>query len=114
MTEGFERSLPYFAAYGWKNALKLAKTPGDAAQQQVAQRNADSIALFASAVRLLNLGSVLQRPTRFVTDNGNVVTQNPVSRRALVPREIEHPTTPAAFESFMTLIRAERAERTSI
>lgn len=100
LTAGFE-STPYKAAYGWKSALKVPTLDNG---QENAQRNADSIALFAAGVRMLNS----DRPL-FIADSGRV-SKTRQTKRDVLPLELERPTTPAAFETFITLLRKEARE----
>lgn len=107
--EGFEgvNGFPFGRAYGWRNALTLAKRPGQRLNQ-VAQRNADSIALFAAGIRLLN-----QDPPLFIRDDGSV-NRDIVLRRAVMPRELNYPVTPAAFGAFITMVREDFAGATGL
>jgi len=100
---------PWKAAYGWRNALKLAGITTNPLDES-AQNNADTLALFASGLRLLK-----QQNPVYIADDGSLQTEAPAERRdvKILPRELELPTTPAAFETFMTLVRERQAKETS-
>lgn len=67
-----------------------------------------SLALFASAVRLLN-----QDPPKYIADDGSLLDSSPLKRRDELPRELELPTTPVAFETFITMIKEKQARETA-
>ena len=98
--------MPHSAAYGWKNALQLAKAPGSGFAQ-VAQKNADTLALFAAGVRLLK-----EETPRYVSEQGKIETSNPISKRDDI-FGLEQPSTPAAFETFITAVRERYAAETN-
>ena len=104
--QGFEDVPLWKAAYGWKNALKLAGITTNPLDQS-AQNNADSLALFASGIRLLGQ----QNPT-YIADDGKLSYTSPLTRRDVLPRELKLPTTPAAFEGFITLVKESQAKAT--
>lgn len=85
------------SSYGWNAAKRLAAR---ASSNPLLQpfKNADNLALFASAVRLLNLN-----PAVYVSDDGKPVRNRPQKRGALF--HTEDATTPVAFEGFMTVVK---------
>lgn len=69
---------------------------------QSMQGNATDI---LSGVRLLNMADPV-----YIEDNGKVTSSRP--RKRDVPLEVRYKQTPAAFEGFMTRIKAEHAGAT--
>ncbi|KAF2722593.1 hypothetical protein K431DRAFT_311582 [Polychaeton citri CBS 116435] len=98
---------PFFGvAYGWNAATTLARQD-NAGLDNTPARNSDSYALFASGVRLLS-----KQPPVYIADDGKTVSTRPTKRD--VPPEIQYPQTPAAFEGFITHLRAQRAVATAV
>ncbi|QIX01858.1 hypothetical protein AMS68_007375 [Peltaster fructicola] len=89
-------------AYGWLRAKFLAGH-AKAGHADSAQNNADSLALFASGVRLRQLV-----PARYITDAGAVVSANPLHTR-FVPVELRWPSSSVAFENFINMIKHRNA-----
>ena len=69
--------------------------------------NGNSSANVSPGIRLLSSETKV-----YIQDNGWTTTQVPAKRD--VPVELQYKRTPAAFEGFMTKIRAERAAATDV
>ena len=61
---------------------------------------------------LLGVRLLSKQPPVYIADNGKTISTRPTKRD--VPLEIQYKQTPAAFEGFITKIRAERAVATAI
>ena len=61
---------------------------------------------------LLGVRLLSKQPPVYITDNGDTISTRPTKRD--VPPEIQYEQTPAAFEGFITKIRAERAVATTL
>ena len=71
-------------------------------KKQTPENNADTLALFASAIRLLNM-----QPPKYVGDDGTIETTQPAKRDAML--DADQATTPAIFEGFITMVKEKYA-----
>ncbi|KAH7048439.1 hypothetical protein B0J12DRAFT_741170 [Macrophomina phaseolina] len=114
VSDGFELDLPFRAAYGWKDAKRLAKMKQGPPRKETerADNNADTLALFGSAIRFLN-----EDPAKYVQDNGFITETSPNTARNAPSLKLMYPrsTVPVwnpVFEGFLTRIREARAAET--
>ncbi|SMY20775.1 unnamed protein product [Zymoseptoria tritici ST99CH_1A5] len=100
--------LPFAGvAYGWRAATNLVEQ--QATGDRSPTKNADSLALFASGVRLLNL-----TPPKYVERDGGLSGTVPLVKKRSLPHELAYQSTPVVFEGFITKIKEARSAATSV